>query len=87
MPRMTDLSRRDFGRLTLAGVPRRERTEVGPSRAPIVIVDGALGAAPLELDTVAAVPPSRRANAIEALNDLGSAAGEVPDPLWRLGWA
>ena len=36
---------------------------------------------------VRAVPPSRRANVIEALNDLGSAAGEVPDPLWRLGWA
>lgn len=36
---------------------------------------------------VRAVPPSRRANVIEALNDLGSAAGEVPDPSWRLGWA
>jgi DNA-binding MarR family transcriptional regulator len=36
---------------------------------------------------VRAVPPSRRANVIEALNDLGSAAGEVPDPSWRLGWS
>jgi len=35
---------------------------------------------------VRAVPPGRRANVIEALNDLGSAAGEVPDPSWRLGW-
>jgi DNA-binding MarR family transcriptional regulator len=35
---------------------------------------------------VRAVPTGRRASVIEALNDLGSAAGEVPDPLWRLGW-
>jgi DNA-binding MarR family transcriptional regulator len=35
---------------------------------------------------VRAVPPGRRANVIEALNDLGAAAGEVPDPSWRLGW-
>jgi DNA-binding MarR family transcriptional regulator len=35
---------------------------------------------------VRAVPPARRANVIEALNDLGSAAGEVPDPSWGLGW-
>jgi hypothetical protein len=45
---------------SLYGVPRRERTEVGPSGAPIVIVDGALGAAPPEMDTVVAVPPSLR---------------------------
>ena len=35
---------------------------------------------------VRAVPPGRRAGVIEALNDLGAAAGEVPDPSWILGW-
>jgi DNA-binding MarR family transcriptional regulator len=35
---------------------------------------------------VRAVPAARRPNVIEALNDLGAAAGEVPDPSWGLGW-
>ena len=35
---------------------------------------------------VAAVPPVRRANVVQALNDLGAAAGEVPDQAWSLGW-
>lgn len=35
---------------------------------------------------VAAVAPGRRPRVVEALNDLGAAAGEVPDQAWTLGW-
>jgi hypothetical protein len=42
---------------SLYGVPRRERADVGPSDAPIVIVDGALGSAAPDMEARAAVPP------------------------------
>jgi DNA-binding MarR family transcriptional regulator len=35
---------------------------------------------------IAAVPPERRASVVQALNDLGAAAGEVPDHAWTPDW-
>ena len=36
---------------------------------------------------VTAVPPERRSQTIEALNDLSVAAGEEPDRAWLPGWS
>lgn len=35
---------------------------------------------------VQAVPTARRPAVIQALNDFGAAAGEVPDEAWLMGW-
>lgn len=35
---------------------------------------------------VAGIPPRRRAALITSLNELGAAAGEVPEQAWSLGW-
>lgn len=51
------------------------------------VVDAVTTARRAEIGQVVhAVPPTRRAAVIEALNDFGAAAGEVPDDAWLMGW-
>jgi hypothetical protein len=66
---------------SLYGVPRRERADVGPGRAPIVIVDGELGPAAPEMDGVAAVPPSLRGAPWRPRLDRRGAAAAVAGAL------
>lgn len=51
------------------------------------VVDEVTAARRREIEKVVrAVPQPRRAGVVEALNELGAAAGEVPEPAWLLGW-
>jgi DNA-binding MarR family transcriptional regulator len=51
------------------------------------LVDEVTAARRLEIQRVVrSVPEGRRASVVEALNELGAAAGEVPETAWLLGW-
>ena len=72
-------------RRTPAG--NRRQVLLSISRAGRSVVDAVTRARRHEIARlVAAVPPARRGGVIEALKDLGAAAGEVPDQAWMLGW-
>jgi DNA-binding MarR family transcriptional regulator len=65
----------------------RRQVVLSATRAGRSVVDAVTRARLREIaGLVAAVPVERRRNVIEALNDLGAAAGEVPDQAWMLGW-
>lgn len=76
------------GLITRAEAPAsRRQVELAISPAGRRVVDAVTRVRRQEIGRlIAAVPPQRRAQTIEALNELSAAAGEKPDHALLLGW-
>jgi DNA-binding MarR family transcriptional regulator len=70
-----------------ASTDNRREVMLGITPAGRCVVDAVTGARRTEVERlVRSVPQGRRSGVVEALNELGAAAGEVPEPAWLLGW-